>query len=206
MRLAVGTVLIAAVLAGRAHAQALDTDAPAQPPLSPPGLVAPIPPPATPPAPPVTPDGAPRMFVEVLLGGVAGTAGLFTGGAIGYGIECARSCHDDSRFYGLLVGGAIGLTAATSAGVMYAGYDRGHDASSVLTWLGTVAGGAAGAIAVSRSDGGAAAVALVVTSAALGGAAMYTLSRTRRPSAAQVHLVPLVGQGGLQLSLVGSAF
>jgi hypothetical protein len=225
MRLVLGALLVAA-LAGSAHAQGASA-APGEPPASPdraptslaapppapPAPVTPGAPPATvTPAPPLRPadpaDTSPNPAVQFLVGGVAGTLGLFAGAVAGYGVHCMLGCHsiDGSidGIQGLLIGAAIGLPTATAAGVMYGGFDRDHAGSFGWTWLGAAAGGTAAAIATRRVDNGEMATAIVVAGAALGGTIAFDLSRTRRRPSTAIRVVPLISGGSVQLALVGA--
>jgi hypothetical protein len=156
-----------------------------------------------PPPPPDRPHASPNPVAEFLLGGVAGAAGMFAGGYIGYKLDCPSGCSNDfGGLGGLLWGAALGLTTATAAGVAYTGSDREHTGSFVWAWLGAAAGVTGVAYAARRWDNESV-VALMIGGAALGGTVAFELTRTRRPSTA-VRLVPLISGGGVQLALVGA--
>jgi len=221
MRLVLGAVLVA-ILTGSAHAQgASPSPAPAgaspsptsqanadgassAPAGAPPSTVRPVPPP-----PPDGPHAAPNPIAEFLVGGAAGTAGLFVGAFVGWGVHCAIGCHaalGDAAgvegLEGLLLGAAIGLTTATAAGVAYTGSDREHAGSFGWAWFGAIAG-ATGAAFVARRFDSESALALMIGGATLGSTVAFNLTRTRRRPSTAVRLVPLISGGGVQLALVG---
>ncbi len=214
MRLVLGAVLVT-ILAGSAHAQPASPAPAGTSPSPTPQTIAdgasPAPsgtpaPSATPvpPPPPDAPSATPNPAAEFLVGGAAGTAGLFAGAFAGYGLQCAVGCHGDlAGLEGLLLGAALGLTTATAAGVAYTGSDREHAGSFGWAWLGAAAGASGAALAARRLDSEMA-VAIVIGGAALGGTVAFDLTRTRRRPQAAVRLVPLISSGGVQLALVGA--
>ena len=224
MRLVLGAVLVT-ILAGSAHAQSASPAPAASPPPASPASAdgaspapAVTPPPAGPPAPAVTPpsavpparpprpDGpyvAPNPVAEFLIGGAAGTAGLFAGGYASYELACANGCDDFVGLGGFLVGAALGLTTATAAGVALTGSDRDHEGSYGWAWLGAAAGATGAAFATSGVDGETA-VAFMIGGAALGATVAFDLTRTRRKPSTALRLVPLISGGGVQLVLVGA--
>jgi hypothetical protein len=149
------------------------------------------------------PHAGPSPVAEVLIGGVAGAAGLFVGAFVGYEVHCMLGCHGDfAGLPGLLIGSAIGLPTGAAAGVTYAGSDRDHAGSYVWAWLGAVAG-ATGALYATRRFTSEESIAFMIGGAALGGTVVFDLTRTRRRSSTAVRLVPLISGGGVQLALVG---
>jgi hypothetical protein len=225
MRLVLGAVLVT-ILAGSAHAQgasaspaaagASPSPADTSPSSTSPAIAdgaAVTPPSAVSPLPPSPLDGSratANPVAEFLLGGAAGTAGLFAGAFLGWGVHCTIGCHNSSGdnaglpgLGGLLLGAAIGLTTSTAAVVAYTGSDREHAGSFGWAWLGAAAGGTAAVYAARRWDGEGA-IALVIGGAALGSTVVFNLTRTRRGPSTAVRLVPLITGGGVQLALVGA--
>lgn len=211
MRLVLGAVLVT-ILAGSAHAQSASPAPVAAPPPASPASAdgaspapAVTPPSAVPLARPPRPDGpyvAPNPVAEFLIGGAAGTVGLFAGGFASYGLVCANGCDDVVALGGFFVGAALGLTTATAAGVALTGSDRDHEGSFGWAWLGAAAGATAAVFATRQVDGETA-VAFMIGGAALGSTVLFDLTRTRRKPSTAVRLVPLITGGGVQLTLVG---
>lgn len=145
------------------------------------------------------------MFAQFLVGSVAGFGGLWAGGLIGYGLECASGCdHDLGGLLGALVGAGIGVPTGATIGVMIAG-DRDHEASGALTFIGSALGSVAGwYLASGMFDESAFGTTVVVgATSALGGTLMYRLTRTRKKPSSALRVVPL-GGNTVGLSIVGS--
>jgi hypothetical protein len=213
MRLVLGAALVA-ILAGSAHAQSAspapggaspppvnpasaDGTSPA-PAVTPPSAVAPVPHPR-----PDRPYVAPNPVAEFLIGGAAGTVGLFAGAYAGAFAGYELFGHDEiAGLAGAYVGLALGLTTATAAGVALTGSDRDHAGSYGWAWLGAAVGATGAAFATSQADGNVV-IASMIGGAALGATVMFDLTRTRRKPSTAVRLVPLISGGGVQLTLVG---
>jgi hypothetical protein len=214
MRLVLGAALVA-ILAGSAHAQSAspapggaspppvnpasaDGASPA-PAVTPPSAVAPVPHPR-----PDRPYVAPNPVAEFLIGGAAGTVGLFAGAYAGGFAGYELFGHDEvAGIAGAFVGAALGLTTATAAGVALTGSDRDHEGSYGWALLGAAAGATGAAFATSQVDGETAAAFIIIGGAALGATVVFDLTRTRRKPSTAVRLVPLISGGGVQLTLVG---
>jgi hypothetical protein len=142
----------------------------------------------------------------VLAGGALGAGGLFAGGYLGYEAECASGCGGEfGGLGGLVLGAGIGLTVATTTGIMLTGIDGEHHSSVGLTWLGTVIGGAAGAVAAGKlSNDLAGATFFLAAGSALGGTLLFYAARTRKQSRSALRMVPYASGSGVGVSLVGT--
>ncbi|HEY0985496.1 MAG TPA: hypothetical protein VGD80_00540 [Kofleriaceae bacterium] len=144
-------------------------------------------------------------FAQFIVGSVGGFAGLWGGGIIGYGLQCALGC--DQEFGGLagaLVGAGIGVPTGATIGVAIAG-DGEHEASSALTFVGSALGSIGGWYLASGilEDSAFGGTVIVGAASALGGTLMYQLTRTRKSSASALRVVPL-GGATVGLSVVGN--
>jgi len=196
------------------------TPAPPPPTLSPPGLPRVTPredddtPPARPPialprtAPavaasidrPATPElSGGRIIGEVLLGGLAGTGGLFLGGLIGAGL-----CLDDGGEFACLgsvvIGAYIGGVLAVPLGVYAVGASGDQDGSLGSTILGSVLGSALGfgSLLISEEIG----VALLVTGPPIGAVVGFNRSRRWDQTAGTPRLSVRGGDVALGIPLV----
>ena len=100
------------------------------PQLLPPGAVRPLPPPAD------SRESTGGWFAQFIVGSVGGFGGLWGGGIIGYGLECASGCDRDlGGLLGALVGAGIGVPTGATIGVVLTD-DRDHEGSGALTFIG----------------------------------------------------------------------
>ena len=170
-----------------------------QPQLLPPGAVRPLPPLAD----SREPTGG--WLAQFIVGSVGGFGGLWSGGLIGYSLECASGCDRDlGGLLGALVGAGIGVPTGATIGVVLTD-DRDHEGSGALTFIGSALGSVAGwYLASGMFDDSAFGTTVVVgATSALGGTLMYRLTRTRKTSASALRVVPLGGET-YGLAVVGS--
>ena len=125
---------------------------------------------------PATPElSGGRLLGEVLLGGLAGTGGLFVGGLIGAGL-CSDDGGDFSCLGSVLIGAYIGGVLAVPLGVYAVGASGDQDGSLGSAILGSVLGSAVGfgSLLIGEELG----VALLITGPPIG--AMIGFNSSRR--------------------------
>lgn len=146
---------------------------------------------------PATPElSGGRLVGEVLLGGLAGTGGLFLGGLIGAGL-----CFDDGGEFACLgsvvIGAYIGGVLAVPLGVYAVGASGDQDGSLGSAILGSVLGSAIGfgSLLIGEELG----VALLITGPPIG--AMIGFNSTRRWDRAPSTALLSVSGGDVALGL-----